>query len=240
MRFILKLRTIAKSAALLLVLALLIPALGAAACPIYTVSGRMAVQDLDLLEVEPDSPMDAVALSLDDFVPVDESLYVPHVWPVRFSESGLITSYFGIREDPFLSEEAAAESEEDTAAEGEEDAAESEAAAAESVPVEFHAGLDLADKPNSKIYAAASGVVIEAECSGGYGMYLLIDHGNGYTTRYSHCSSLLVEVGDEVVQGQIIATMGATGRATGVHLDFRIYVNGEAIDPLTVLDARSN
>ena len=218
MRFILKLRTIAKSAALLLVLALLIPALGAAACPIYTVSGRMAVQDLDLLEVEPDSPMDAVALSLDAFVPVDESLYVPHVWPVRFSESGLITSYFGTRGDPFLSGDGSAES----------------------GSVEFHAGLDLADKLNSKIYAAASGVVIEAECSGGYGLYLLIDHGNGYTTRYSHCSSLLVEVGDDVAQGQIIATMGATGRATGVHLDFRIYVDGEAIDPLTVLDARSN
>ncbi len=239
MRFMLKLRTITKSAALLLVLALLIPALGAAACPLYTISGRMAAQDLDLLEVEPDSPMDAVALSLDDFVPVDESLYVPHVWPVRFSENGLITSYFGVREDPFLSEEAAAENEA-APAEGEEDAPEGEAAPAESVPVEFHAGLDLADKPNSKIYAAASGVVIEADCSGGYGMYLLIDHGNGYTTRYSHCSSLLVEVGDEVAQGQIIATMGATGRATGVHLDFRIYVDGEAIDPLTVLDARSN
>ena len=71
---------------------------------------------------------------------------------------------------------------------------------------------------------------------GSFGLTILIDHGNGYETRYSHCSNLLVSEGDTVVQGQIIATMGATGRATGVHCDFRVYLDGTAIDPMTVLD----
>ena len=70
----------------------------------------------------------------------------------------------------------------------------------------------------------------------GYGLNILIDHGNGYQTRYSHCNSLLVAAGDEVSQGQVIATMGATGRVTGVHLDFRVYLDGAAINPLSVLD----
>ena len=101
---------------------------------------------------------------------------------------------------------------------------------------EFHGGIDLADRPNTKIHASASGVVVEARDYGGYGLNILIDHGNGYQSRYSHCNSLLVSEGDEVRQGQVIATMGATGRVTGVHLDFRIYLDEEAIDPLILLD----
>ncbi len=132
----------------------------------------------------------------------------PHVWPVRFSENGYVSSFFGSRLDPVTEEVS-----------------------------EFHAGIDLADKPNTKIHAAASGTVTEAVDYGGYGLTILIDHGNGYETRYSHCNSLLVAEGDVVSQGQVIATMGATGRVTGVHCDFRVYLDGTAIDPLTVLDA---
>lgn len=131
----------------------------------------------------------------------------PSVWPVRFSENGYISSFFGSRIDPVTGESS-----------------------------EFHAGIDLADKPNTKIHAAASGTVTEARDYGGYGLTILIDHGNGYETRYSHCNSLLVAEGDTVSQGQVIATMGATGRVTGVHCDFRVYLDGTAIDPLTVLD----
>jgi len=149
-----------------------------------------------------------VTISLDDLKAKEENEeYFPHVWPVSFSECGYISSFFGNRIDPIN---------QDT--------------------VQFHAAIDLADKPNTKIHASASGIVIEAEESSGYGLNILIDHGNGYQTRYSHCNNLLVSVGDEVVQGQVIATMGATGRATGVHLDFRVYLDGNAIDPLTVLD----
>ena len=133
--------------------------------------------------------------------------YIPHVWPVRFSDHGYVSSYFGIRIDPVTGEGS-----------------------------EFHKAIDLADKLGTKIHASASGVVVEASSSEGYGLNIVIDHGNGYQTRYSHCNSLLVAVGDTVSQGQVIATMGATGRVTGVHCDFRIYRDGVAIDPLTVLD----
>ena len=133
--------------------------------------------------------------------------YIPHVWPVRFSDHGYVSSRFGMRIDPVTGEGS-----------------------------EFHRGIDLADKLNTKIHAAASGVVIEAYDSEGYGLNILIDHGNGYQSRYSHCNCLLVSEGDTVSQGQVIATMGATGRVTGVHCDFRIYWDGTAIDPLTVLD----
>jgi murein DD-endopeptidase MepM/ murein hydrolase activator NlpD len=133
--------------------------------------------------------------------------YIPHVWPVRFSDHGYVSSYFGTRINPVTGEGS-----------------------------EFHAGIDLADKPGTKIHAAASGVVVEAYDSAGYGLNILIDHGNGYQSRYSHCNSMLVAEGDAVSQGQVIATMGATGRVTGVHCDFRIYRDETAIDPLTVLD----
>ena len=151
---------------------------------------------------------DGIAINLDELKAEDpEDEYVPHVWPVRFSEVGYLSSGYGSRIDPVTGESN-----------------------------EFHAGIDLADKPNTKIHASASGIVTEAHESSGYGLTILIDHGNGYTSRYSHCSSLLVAVGDEVSQGQVIALMGSTGRATGVHLDFRIYVNGSTVNPLTVLD----
>ncbi len=139
----------------------------------------------------------------------DES--TPHVWPVRFGESGYISSFFGTRLDPVTGEST-----------------------------QFHGGIDLADKAGTKIHASASGTVVEATDFAGYGLTILIDHGNGYQSRYSHCSALLVEEGDEVTQGQVIATMGATGRVTGVHLDFRIYLDGELIDPMTVLDPADN
>ena len=137
----------------------------------------------------------------------DSEEYFPHVWPVRFSDHGYISSYFGLRIDPVTGEGS-----------------------------QFHSAIDLADKPGTKIHAAASGVVVEAYDSEGYGLNILIDHGNGYQTRYSHCNSMLVSAGDTVTQGQVIATMGNTGRVTGVHCDFRIYLNEEAIDPLILLD----
>lgn len=66
---------------------------------------------------------------------------------------------------------------------------------------------------------------------GGYGYNVWIDHGNGFTSRYSHCSAVLVEAGQLVGQGQPIAYMGMTGNATGIHVHFEIKYNGEVVDP---------
>ena len=96
-----------------------------------------------------------------------------------------------------------------------------------------HTGVDIRAARDSGIFAAAAGVVARAEHSAyGYGNHIIIDHGNGYSTIYAHCSELLVEVGDFVEAGQTIALVGRSGRATQYHLHFEMRYNGRIVDPV--------
>lgn len=97
----------------------------------------------------------------------------------------------------------------------------------------LHAGMDIAGSSGSTIVAADSGTVILANYgyNGGYGNYVIISHGNGYTTRYAHCSSLSVSVGQKVSKGQKIAAVGSTGASTGPHCHFEIRINGSTVNP---------
>lgn len=95
-----------------------------------------------------------------------------------------------------------------------------------------HTGVDIAGPPSNKIVAAASGVVIISGWQNGYGRTIMIDHGNGYRTRYGHASKLLVSAGQQVSRGEVIAMVGSTGRSTGPHLHFEILRNGSRINPL--------
>lgn len=104
----------------------------------------------------------------------------------------------------------------------------------------FHGGhyaYDVADRSKPPILAAAGGTVVKAFNSGwngGYGNYILIDHGNGYQSLYAHNEVVYVSVGDYVSQGQVIAKMGNTGRvygATGIHLHFELIFNGSKLSP---------
>jgi murein DD-endopeptidase MepM/ murein hydrolase activator NlpD len=96
-----------------------------------------------------------------------------------------------------------------------------------------HTGVDIDGDYSSPLYAAADGTVQKAGWnSGGYGLMILIDHPNGMTTRYGHASKLFVKAGDSVKKGQVIAMMGTTGRSTGTHLHFEVYVNGKRTNPL--------
>ncbi len=98
--------------------------------------------------------------------------------------------------------------------------------------VRAHNGIDIWGSIGTPIYAADSGVVVSAVYGNtGYGIMLLVDHGNGYMTRYAHNSSLNVSVGDTVVQGQQIAGMGSTGNSTGSHLHFEVILYGTTVDP---------
>ena len=94
-----------------------------------------------------------------------------------------------------------------------------------------HTGVDIACRKGTEIYAAKGGKVVLAEYHRTYGYQLIIDHGNGISTRYAHCTRLFANVGDSVSQGQTIATVGRTGKATGNHLHFEVIKNGKAVNP---------
>lgn len=99
----------------------------------------------------------------------------------------------------------------------------------------FHSGIDFGADYGSLIYASESGRVIYADWYGGYGNAVIIDHGNGITTLYAHCSELYVKDGDVVAKGQPISAVGSTGFSTGPHLHFELRANGEPIDPSAYL-----
>jgi len=99
----------------------------------------------------------------------------------------------------------------------------------------FHSGIDFGADYGSLVYASERGRVIYADWYGGYGNAVIIDHGNGMTTLYAHCSELYVKDGDMVEKGQPISTVGSTGFSTGPHLHFELRANGEPIDPAVYL-----
>ncbi len=115
--------------------------------------------------------------------------------------SGTITSPFGWRHSPFGS------------------------------GLEFHQGLDIGAPMGATITAAAGGTVINAGWYGGYGNYILIDHGGGISTGYGHCSQIFVANGQQVQKGQAIGAVGSTGASTGPHLHFEVRINGKPVDP---------
>lgn len=96
---------------------------------------------------------------------------------------------------------------------------------------EFHQGLDIAAPMGTTITASAGGTVLMAQWYGGYGNYILIDNGGGYSTGYGHLSAFYVSAGQQVKQGQAIGAVGCTGACTGPHVHFEIRFNGKPIDP---------
>lgn len=123
------------------------------------------------------------------------------IWPVPCSTR--VTSRYGNRIDPFTLQER------------------------------YHAGIDIDGFGNAgnSIVAADGGSVKTASYDGDYGYYVVIDHGNATQTLYAHMSGLAVSAGDSVEQGQVIGYLGDTGRATGVHCHFEVFVNGSRTDP---------
>lgn len=99
----------------------------------------------------------------------------------------------------------------------------------------MHRGLDIAAKTGTAINAADGGKVVYAGYRGAFGNLVEIDHGNGFKTRYAHCSKILVKVGDKVYKGQHIANVGNTGRSTGSHLHFEVLKNGKNYNPSNYL-----
>ena len=98
-----------------------------------------------------------------------------------------------------------------------------------------HPGLDVAVATDSYIRASGGGTVVDVGEDAVYGRFVVIDHGEGYATLYGHASATLVSLGQEVRQRQVIALSGSTGRSTGPHLHFEVLVEGEPVDPLTMV-----
>jgi murein DD-endopeptidase MepM/ murein hydrolase activator NlpD len=129
---------------------------------------------------------------------IDEEVFVSG----RPIGKGWLSSYFGVRKDPFTGMPA------------------------------MHKGVDFAGEEGADVVATGAGVVTWADKRFGYGNLIEIDHGEGIVTRYGHNKSLLVDVGERVTKGQVISKMGSTGRSTGPHVHYEVLKRGKQIDPL--------
>lgn len=126
--------------------------------------------------------------------------------PIGENWRNVVTSEFGYRRDPFTGERKG------------------------------HSGMDLAVPTGTSVRAALPGTVtVSTYNQGGYGYYVMIDHGNGLATLYGHNSQLLARVGQTVEAGDVIALSGSTGRSTGPHLHFEVRINGERTNPRSYL-----
>lgn len=96
-----------------------------------------------------------------------------------------------------------------------------------------HSGVDLRAGIGTPVYAPSEGIVRSAGWMRGYGRIVIIDHDNGYSTRFAHLDEYLVEMGDRVSKGELIAKSGNSGRSTGPHLHYEIRKDEVAVDPMT-------
>ena len=95
-----------------------------------------------------------------------------------------------------------------------------------------HAGIDIAASRGSPVQASGAGTVVSAGWAGGYGILVVVAHGNGLESRYAHLSQLAVASGQSVAEGQVVGYVGSTGRSTGPHLHYEVRRDGRALDPL--------
>jgi len=98
-----------------------------------------------------------------------------------------------------------------------------------------HEGIDIAGPYGTPIMASGDGVVTYAGYQSGYGNKIMVDHGNGISTVYAHCSAIYVEEGKRVNRGMIIAAIGNTGRSTGPHLHYEVHVDGIPVNPMNYI-----
>ena len=95
----------------------------------------------------------------------------------------------------------------------------------------MHKGVDVAAKTGTGVVVTADGIVTLAEKKTGYGYLVEVDHGHGISTRYAHNKSIKIKLGDRVKQGQVIATIGSSGRSTGPHVHYEVLINGKHVNP---------
>lgn len=127
---------------------------------------------------------------------------IPAIQPISNKDMRRIGSYFGYRTDPFYK------------------------------VTKFHEGIDFTASVGTEIYATGDGTVVGAGRKGGYGNYILINHGFGYQTMYAHLSKIQVKPGQKVQRGQVIGRVGNTGKSTSPHLHYEVHKNKRPVDPI--------
>ena len=100
---------------------------------------------------------------------------------------------------------------------------------------EFHTGLDIATKPGKPVMATADGIVSYSGWSGANGNLIVIEHGFGYSTGYAHNKKILVSIGQKVKRGDVIAYVGSTGRSTGPHVHYEVWIDRKPVNPKTYI-----
>jgi murein DD-endopeptidase MepM/ murein hydrolase activator NlpD len=116
-----------------------------------------------------------------------------------------VSSDYGIRQDPFTGD------------------------------LKFHYGLDIPAQEGTPVHPVRKGTVVFSGEQPGYGNVVIIDHGDGFMTKYAHNMSNLVQRGEEVTPGSVIAQVGCTGKSTGSHLHFEVLYKGKHVDPRLLL-----
>ncbi|HEX6465496.1 MAG TPA: M23 family metallopeptidase, partial [Vicinamibacterales bacterium] len=125
--------------------------------------------------------------------------------PSIWPVAGWLTSSYGTRRDPFNDEKA------------------------------FHPGLDISADYGAPVLATADATVLAAGMNGAYGNMIILDHGFGITTKYGHLSRMAVLAEQRVKRGDVIGYVGSSGRSTGPHLHYEIWMNGRLTNPMTLL-----
>ncbi|MFA5517856.1 MAG: peptidoglycan DD-metalloendopeptidase family protein [Spirochaetota bacterium] len=170
----------------------------------YPVSGKYKPGLFKLI-----SPDDLRLVFFKDAIPLVVNPDIENLYKYKLAftsplNTGFFTSMFGDRINPFSHEAG----------------------------MQFHNGIDIATRTGTPIRAAREGMVFHAEWREGYGNTVFIQHHDGYTSMYAHCFKIFVKRGDWVKKGDIIASVGSTGRSTGPHLHYTIMRHGQAINPL--------
>jgi len=125
--------------------------------------------------------------------------------PSVWPVAGWLSSYYGTRKDPFTNDK------------------------------DFHPGLDISADYGQPVVATGDATVSAAGPNGAYGNMVMLDHGFGIVTKYGHLSRLAVADGQQVKRGDVIGYVGSTGRSTGSHLHYEIWMNGRLTNPMTLL-----
>ena len=125
--------------------------------------------------------------------------------PSMWPVAGWLSSSFGTRKDPFTDGK------------------------------DFHPGLDISADYGQPVLATGDATVSAAGRNGAYGNMVVLDHGFGITTKYGHLSRISVVEGQRVKRGDVIGLVGSTGRSTGAHLHYEVWMNGRLTNPMTLL-----